>query len=260
MFIIRYTILQGVITIKLFDFAFCYEYDKKILSLSGLCPEKWSFGTNSDNVILKNYIEHTFSKLHEEGNVTETDSYALFNTGLFTVYYEPIFAHFTPNKNADRQKWFLDGFYTSYQLGMLGITVLPKRANYFSDPAALVFDTNCDIVPQYHHIFSDPENFLRIPETVRESPNKIMLFDGAVKRAKFMIDANYKTAVPQYYRGRIQLLIPICLVSESVPDLALVVSKNSAGNQYLGHTCLTLDMAYNNARLIARPDSAWLKP
>ena len=87
-----------------------------------------------------------------------------------------------------------------------------------------------------------------------------MLFDGAVKRAKHMIDANYKTAVPQYYKGRIQLLIPICLVSESVPDLALVVSKNVAGNHYLGHTCLTLDMAYNNARLIARPDSAWLKP
>lgn len=27
---------------------------------------------------------------------------------------------------------------------------------------------------------------------------------------------------------------------------------------YQGHTCLTLDMAYNNARLIARPNSDWL--
>lgn len=245
---------------KLFDFAFCFDYDKKILSLSALCPEKWSFGTNSDNVILKNYIEHTFCKLYEENNVTEADAYALFNTGLFTVYYEPIFAYFTLNRNANRQKWFFDGFYTSYQLGMLGITSFPKRANYFEDPTSLVFDTNCDIVPQYPHIFGDPENFLRIPETVRESSNKTTLFNGAVQRTKFMIDANYKTAVPQYYRGKIQLLIPICLVSESVPDLALVVSKNAAGNQYLGHTCLTLDMAYNNARLIARPDSAWLKP
>lgn len=74
-----------------------------------------------------------------------------------------------------------------------------------------------------------------------------------------MINANYKTAVPQYYKGKIQLLIPICLINENVPDLALVVSKNEIGNQYLGHTCLTLDMAYNNARLIARPDSIWLK-
>ena len=68
------------------------------------------------------------------------------------------------------------------------------------------------------------------------------------------------TAVPQYYKGKIQLLVPICLINENAPDLALVVSKNEFGNQYLGHTCLTLDMAYNNARLIARPDSSWLKP
>ena len=245
---------------RLFDFAFCNEYEKKIQALSTICPEKWSFGGHSDNIILKNYIEHTFMKLDEENNILKQDSYALFNTGLYTEYYQPIFAYFSKNKIPDRQEWFLDGFYTSYQLGMMGIVDYPKRANYFSNPSDLVFDTNCEVIPQYPHIFGDAENFLRIPEAIRESPNKAMLFDGAVKRAKAMIDANYKTAVPQYYKGRIQLLIPICLISEGVPDLALVVSKNDAGNQYLGHTCLTLDMAYNNARLIARPDSAWLKP
>lgn len=245
---------------RLFDFAFCHDYEKKISALAGICPEKWSFGKRADNTILKNYVEHTFLKLQEEGNIVQCCDHAVFNTGLYTTYYEPIFAYFTKNKIPDRQQWFLDGFYTSYQLGMMNITDRPKRANYFSDPAALVFDTNCDIIPQYAHIFGDAENFLRIPEIIRDSPNKTMLFDGAINRAKHMIDANYKTAVPQYYKGWIQLLIPICLVSESVPDLALVVSKNEAGNQYLGRTCLTLDMAYNNARLIARPDSAWLKP
>lgn len=29
---------------------------------------------------------------------------------------------------------------------------------------------------------------------------------------------------------------------------------------YRGHTVLTLDMAYTNARLVARPDSDWLLP
>lgn len=248
---------------RLFDFAFCYEYEKKIQHLSNLCPEKWSFGNHSDNVILRNYIEHTFLKLYEEGSILTENNYAIFNTGLYTDYYDQIYAYFTKNKNLNRQEWFLDNFYTSYQLGMMGITEYPKRANYFENPSDLVFDTNCDVVPQYPHIFGDPENLLRIPESIRESSNKTLLFDGAIKRAKAMIDANYKTAVPQYYKGRIQLLIPICLVSEKAPDLALVVSKNKtegAGQQYLGHTCLTLDMAYNNARLIARPDSAWLKP
>ena len=39
---------------KLFEFAFCQGYDSKIAYLASLCPEKWSFGTSSDNVILKN--------------------------------------------------------------------------------------------------------------------------------------------------------------------------------------------------------------
>ena len=52
---------------QLFEFAYCPNYDTKISILATLCPEKWSFGTNSDNVILKNYIKHTFSKLDEEG-------------------------------------------------------------------------------------------------------------------------------------------------------------------------------------------------
>lgn len=245
---------------KLSQFAFCFDYDKKISALSNLCPEKWSFGSNSDNVILKNYIDHTLEKVFDENKVIESSGYCLFNTGLYTSFYEEIYAYFIENQNKNKQKWFLDGFYTSYQISNIGVTEHPQRANYFDNPSQFVFDTNCEIIPQYSHIFSDPENFLRIPESVRESSNKILLFDGAVKRAKQMINANYKTAVPQYYKGKIQLLIPICLISENVPDLALVVSKNETGNQYLGHTCLTLDMAYNNARLIARPDSIWLKP
>lgn len=245
---------------KLFEFAYCANFERKISQLASVCPEKWSFGTNEDNIILKNYIEHTFMKLEDEDKILKTDTYALINTGLFTSFYQAIYAYFIPNTNPGRQEWFLDGFYSSYQLGMMGINSFPTRANYFADPSSMVFDTNCDIIPQYHHIFNDPENYQRIPESIRDSSNKIMLFDGAIRRAKLMIDANYKTAVPQYYNGRIQLLVPICLVSENIPDLALVVSKNEAGNQYLGHTCLTLDMAYNNARLIARPDSAWLKP
>lgn len=247
---------------KIFEFSYCPKYDSKISNLADLCPEKWSFGNNSDNVILKNYIEHTFMKLSEENKIVSSDEkgYAVFNTGLFTNYYAPIYAYFVENKIPDKQKWCLDGFYTQYQLSIMGIDEFPERANYFTNPAAMVFDTNCEIIPQYPHIFGDAENFLRIPKSIQEAQNKIMLFDGAIKRARAMIDANYKTAVPQYYKGKIQLLIPICLINENQPDLALVVSKNENGNNYLGHTCLTLDMAYNNARLIARPDSNWLKP
>ncbi|MEV8632439.1 DUF3825 domain-containing protein [Streptosporangium sp. NPDC051023] len=34
----------------------------------------------------------------------------------------------------------------------------------------------------------------------------------------------------------------------------------SQGEFYRGHTVLTTAMAYNNASLLARPDSDWLRP
>jgi len=76
---------------------------------------------------------------------------------------------------------------------------------------------------------------------------------------------NYKTAVPQFYRdkggaGCMQLLLPLCLEDPGKADLALAIEKNEAGNAYRGSTVLTLDMAYNNARLLARPDTEWLQP
>ena len=70
---------------------------------------------------------------------------------------------------------------------------------------------------------------------------------------------NFKTAVPQYYPRvkRLQLLLPICLMSDEQTDMALAVEKTPSGS-YLGHTVLALDWAYKNARLICRPDSDWL--
>lgn len=46
-------------------------------------------------------------------------------------------------------------------------------------------------------------------------------------------------------------------MDESRIDLALVTEKTPSGN-YQGHTILPLEWAYNNARLITRPDSDWL--
>ena len=73
-----------------------------------------------------------------------------------------------------------------------------------------------------------------------------------------MLEADYKTAIPQYYNHSIQLLIPLCLRSPGVPDLALACMKTPDGSKYLGRTCLTLRMAYHNARLLARVDNSWL--
>lgn len=241
------------------DFVYWGDYNERIETLANLSPEKWSSGNRTDNNILRNYINYTFQKLQEEGKVFENGNYCLFNTGLFTEYYEYIYFYMEKNKIDGKQKWYLKDFLTEYDLGNIGISKLPSRANYFQDPSLLVFDANCKINVQYKHIFKDEENLRRIPESLRDSKMLPVIFEGAVERMKKRVVANYKVAVPQYYNHRIQLLLPLSLQDGDTPDLALVVTKNTTGDFYQGHTCLSLEMAYNNARLIAKPNSDWLE-
>lgn len=81
-------------------------------------------------------------------------------------------------------------------------------------------------------------------------------FEGAVVEAARRAAANYTLAVPQFYGGRIQLLLPLCLTGDK-PELALTIQREDGF--YAARTCLTLDMAYNNARLICRPETSWIK-
>lgn len=245
---------------NLFEYTYCGNYNRQIQKLSRIVPEKWSFDDNEDNGILKGYLEHTFQRIYDEGKLLETISYAIFNTGLFNMYYQPIYAYFVPNLVPDRQKWFLEGFYTEYHLLRMGIVNLPKRAEYVKDPSELVFDTRLKIVPQYEHIFEEAENSQRLPDAIRNSGMKLALFDGALKLAQNMLEADYRTAIPQYYDHTIQFLIPICLQNTEKADLALACVKTEDGKKYLGRTCLTLKMAYHNARLLAKIYSRWLYP
>ncbi len=178
---------------------------------------------------------------------------ACFNTGLYTQNFEPIFAFLEANRMPDRQSWVLKGFFKESDYHLKPFPRLPERASYFRNVSDLVFDYRLDIRINRDHILTDPDNLARLPQNL-QTPTT---FDGAVAIAKKKVSANYKLAVPQYYEGRIQLLIPLGF-DPSKADVALVITKE---NQfYTGHTCLTLKMAYNNARLIAKPDSDWLRP
>ena len=102
-------------------------------------------------------------------------------------------------------------------------------------------------------------NLHRFPLALQNDPSGLhMRFDGATAALKRRVRRNYKTAIPQFYRGKLQLLLPLCLQSNARADLALVVERQP--NSYYAWTVLPLDAAYNNARLIARPDTEWLMP
>lgn len=254
-----------------------YDAKLKTLATNELPPEKWDFAGKTDSEILRNYIFYTFDKLWNERECCQNDSdkntviyedgfQACFNTGLFDKNWQPIYFYCRPNHLADFQPWKFTSFYNSYTIKYTNISTeivnTLRRPNYFQDPSSLIYNINLDIVPQWNHILDEEENYLRIPEQLRANGKDFCrnLITGAIESVKKRIQANYKTVVPQWYKGKIQLLAPLYLTNPSNPDLALVLSLSEDGCQYFGHTCLTVEMAYNNARLIARPDSYWLHP
>ena len=138
---------------NLFEYTYCGNYNRQIQNLARIVPEKWSFGGNDDNGILKGYLEHTFQRVYEEEKLLETEEYAIFNTGLFNMYYQPVYAYFIPNLVPDRQRWFLDGFYTEYHLLKSGIVNLPKRAAYVTDPEKIKYTVIADCHHKCRKIF-----------------------------------------------------------------------------------------------------------
>lgn len=242
----------------LYNLIYWGDYDQKIDTLAKMTNENWNFKGKTNNLILKNYLKHTARKLQEENKILFTDDYWLMNTGLFDTYYDPIYIYAEKHLSENYHEWWFKSFMTPYDLGKLDITHLPDRANYFDHPEELIFNPNLPINVQYKHVLEDQENKKRMESITCKNINSLLR--GEIEMMKKKVSANYKLAVPQYFQGNIQLLLPLCLEDGETPDLALVVSKSESGKYYQGHTCLTLEMAYNNARLIAKPESNWLIP
>lgn len=267
------------VTNDLFQFAYCGKKEnwyKKLDQLSRLAlPETWSYRSPNPNTlnqktpILENYILHTFKRLAFEYNnaasTQEKDSILsivgdklCFNTGLFTTTYETIYAGLQKNKTQGKEPWYLMCFSDTGDPFFRDFLHLPRRAKYFSKMSELIYDTNAELRVNTAHILQNERNRERLPDSLKDSLYITTLFNGAVELAKKKIEANYKAAVPQFYDDQICFLLPICLTNTEKADLSLAVRWHDG--YYTGHTCLTLDMAYNNARLIACPNSEWLNP
>lgn len=106
------------------------------------------------------------------------------------------------------------------------------------------------------HILCDSENLERIPLKLRKAKNLPLLLETAVEIARRKAIIEPGLVVAQGYQSKLQYLLPIYLTNMEKPDLAMTLTVMDG--YYLGNTCLTLEMAYLNARLIARPLAPWL--
>lgn len=112
-----------------------------------------------------------------------------------------------------------------------------KRSAYYSELREL--------------IVSNSRLFVRIQNRLKDS----------IELAKKRVRWNFRTAVPSYFpkRDSMSLMLPLALIDEYKPDVALVVELTRSGC-YQGQTILTLPQAYIDARLLCRITGDWLVP
>lgn len=247
----------------LFDFAYVSSMDSRLATLAGMAePENWGDPDAEGHVhpVLHSYLQYTFIRVQDQNKIamSPANDKACFNTGLVTPNQEFIYAFFVPNARPETGvAWYLQAFCRESDRSLSDFDALPEMATYFDDPRELLYDARCELRVNYDHIIDEHRE--RFPEPFRSMADSYQLqiaFRGAIEHAKKRVRRNYKTAVPQFYQARLQLLLPICMTNPANADLALAVERHQ--DVYRAATCLTLEMAYNNARLLARPDGDWL--
>jgi uncharacterized protein DUF3825 len=264
---------------EIFEFALFTKWEENLYYLATHLAEneKWEFsnpdkelneGNNSARFpypILSNYIEYTFQRLNSEKKIIYADDnkVACFNTGLLTHNLEAIFALFTENKSYNKiSPFFFKAFVKESDSEFLTYfsTNVPETADYFTRPDKLIFNPKWNVVKDIDHIIRDSKHRFPAPLNTASDREVRRNLVGALDEIVQRVKTNYKLAIPQYYNGKIQLLLPLYLLDENKADLALVVDQINDIKTYKIASCLTTGMAYSNARLIVRPQNEWLVP
>lgn len=264
-----------ILLTDLFEFAYVPDWRWHLDELKQMAmPEAWQFRKpsfevkNQDTPILERYINTIFRKQAIEYNTAEDEETAMkrfhveneracFHTGLYTPQYKAIYAYFDRNKRRDSLlDWYFRGFCDEMSPKLKYIEPLPERPIFQMTQQGLNFNPEWSIRVNVDHILGDAENLERIPSKIRRAKNLPLLLETAVElaRRKAIIEPGIIAA--QGYMGKVQYLLPICMTKMDKPDLAMTLTVMDG--YYLGNTCLTLEMAYMNARAIAKPIAPWL--
>ena len=174
---------------------------------------------------------------------------------------------------------------------------LPQRASYVQDLMSLLPSKSSKILVDWKHVIIDnidrfPIEFLKpivsgykdaydiICAHENDMSNKDIVdhlrdcistttgiftaiqtqMQAAIEYSLKRIAHDYRTAIPSYYpRGnKLAFLIPLFLSNDREPSVALVV-EGLGSSKYQGHTILTLEQAYIDARTVGPLTGTWLE-
>lgn len=244
-------------------------------------PEPWDFTGKvcaCKYPILKSYLENIFCKLRKEAAegkenkvVYSADGqHILFNTNLPDTFGHDILILADVRKKSNGEEYYENpsmsksGLYGRRQYGFRD-EANPEPATFFEDVNEVIFQSTWQIDANFEHLSHIiQDNRSRFPKEYQEKAPVEVAGDleKAIELAKRMAKRNFKYIAPMYrpQKNGIQLLMPIYLSGsyKQAPDFALVLTPEDG--IYLPETILPIEGAYQNARLIAMPDEAWLKP
>lgn len=221
-------------------------------------------------------------KFSSDGN------YALFNTGLLSKYATDviIIGEIYPKKGKEVPNTFFISNPTVLKGGKTELLSKKFKAedadvdmvSFFEKVSQIVYDATVEVdtddITRLYHCIEEGIKRDRFPEECKEQYERGDIeeltddFTKAIRRAERIARRNYKYVVPQYRTtsqgNSIQFLMPIYMQSryDESPDFALVLSEQILEGQkfYKPETVLELAWAYNNARVISKPDDLWLDP
>lgn len=243
--------------------------------------EPWSFTHRPATCkypILKSYLENIFAKLQKEAAagalnkiVQSADGkHILFNTNLPDTFGEDIIIIAEVRKKVNGEVYyenpsmFTKGYSEKRRLGF-DVDNTPQPARFFEDVNEVIFQSSWMIDTSYEHLYHIiQDNRSRFPKEYQGKDPQTVARDlnKGIEMAISMAKRNFKYIAPMYrpQKDCIQMLMPIYLSGSycDAPDFALVLTPDNG--IYIPETILPIDGAYQNARLIAMPDEAWLRP
>ena len=248
---------------------------------SNAVAEPWSFSNRPSACkypILKSYLENIFGKLRKETQAGATNKivqsadghYILFNTNLPDTFGRDILIMAEVRKKVNGEEYFENpSMFTKgvSEMRRLGFSVenTPQPATFFEDVNEVIFQSSWTIDSSFEHLdHIIQDNRSRFPKEYQEKdPIRVAGdLEQGINMAVRMAKRNFKYIAPMYrpQQACIQMLMPIYLSGSyrEAPDFALVLTPDNG--IYIPETILPIDGAYQNARLIAMPDEAWLRP
>lgn len=241
-----------------------------------LFKEDWKYANYSK---LIEYIKHICMKVSQDiesnksnnGWILSGDKHRVcINTGLVDKFNSDIYVIDLDYEEKDIYKKNLIMIDGKSQLVKQGfskesIIKMPKPVKFYENRSELIFegtieDFDIDNIIRLEHIIEERRH--RFPDVYKDIPADVLCskIRASVISAVRMSERDYKYFVPMYSfkYSCIQYLIPVYLDKSigDIPELSAVIGMSNGF--YCVYTVLNTDDAYNNARLISKPDNTWL--